>query len=197
MRKLVSLLVILGLVLQSGCSPDVASPDSEPQTTAVPPQVPQDSSAPAKKDLQVERALRKMSAEEVNETLSGMPPQERTEVVLRFLSFTLLYFYSVYHRYPNAQEGIDLLLTPPPAPGGKEVEPFAREMLLVDGWQRKVQYQPVDFPNGLPGFRLRSLGPDGVESGDDVAPDVENLSVEVTGTIAAGGLEEIKSPGQQ
>ncbi len=198
MRRIVALMAVLGLIFQTGCSPDVASPDTqvvfqEPQSPA-PAQAPTGSS-PLAKGARIERDLRGMGPEEVNETLSGMPPQERSEVVLRFLSFTLLFYYSVYNHYPSAEEGLDILLTPPPAPNGKTYEPFARDVLLLDGWQRKVQYQPVSFPNGLPGFKLRSLGPDGVESGDDLAPDVENLTVEVTATIAAGGLDEMKQPG--
>ncbi len=199
MRRIIALMAVPGLLLLKGCSPDVASPETKVET-----QAPQSSStvqAPpvpsvSSKGLQIERSLRGMGPEEVNETLAGMSPQERTEVVLRFLSFTLLFYYSVYNQYPTAEEGLDILLAPPPAPSGKVYEPFARDVLLVDGWQRKVQYQPVSFPNGLPGFRLRSLGPDGVESSDDIAPDVENLSIEVTATIAAGGLDEIQNPKQ-
>ncbi len=199
MRRLVALALIMGLMLQSGCSPDVASPEtqavSQESQVSSPGQTPP-GSPPSSDGLRLERALRGMGPEEVNETLSGMDPLERTEVVLRFLSFTLLFYYSVYNRYPTAEEGLDILLDPPPAPSGKVFEPFARDVLLIDGWQRKVQYQPIDFPNGLPGFRLRSLGPDGVESADDMAPDVEDLSVEVTATIAAGGLDEMKQQGQ-
>jgi hypothetical protein len=198
MRRFVILVAVLGMVLQTGCSPDVASPDTKvgvsPQETSV--GQPATEPSPSNKGLRIERDLRGMGPEEVNETLAGMQPQERTEVVLRFLSFTLLFYYSVYNHYPTAEEGLDILLNPPPAPTGKVYEPFARDVLLIDGWQRKVQYQPVAFPNGLPGFKLRSLGPDGVESGDDVPPDVENLTIEVTATIAAGGLDEIKQPGQ-
>ena len=199
MRRFMALSVVLGLLSLLGCSPDVASPE-----TKVEPQAPQASpdvqaspvSSVSSKGLQIERSLRGMGPEEVNETLAGMQPQERTEVVLRFLSFTLLFYYSVYNQYPTAEEGLDILLAPRPAPSGKVYEPFARDVLLVDGWQRKVQYQPVSFPNGLPGFKLRSLGPDGVESSDDVAPDVENLSIEVTATIAAGGLDQMQQPEQ-
>jgi hypothetical protein len=137
-------------------------------------------------------AMGKMSPEEMKNTLAAMAPEERSKVVLRFLSFTLLFFYSVYHRYPTAEEGLEILLSPPPGPEGKVYDPFARDILLLDGWDRKVQFSTSTFSGNLPGFKLRSLGPDGVESGDDIFPDVEDVTIQVTGTIAAGGLDNPK-----
>jgi hypothetical protein len=192
------LIFLIGIGLLSGCSPDVASPDLEQasQVQADRQEVtPNLTTQPAAEDkLALEKAMKKMNPEDINATLASMQPEERTEVVLRFVSFALLFYYSVYNRYPTVEEGLDILLNPPPAPNGKIYDPFAREVLLLDGWQRKLQYTILTFANGLPGFKLRSLGPDGVPSEDDVAPDVEELAVEVTATIAAGGLGDIPAP---
>lgn len=184
--------ILIPALLLAGCSPNVASPDAQPSakgdsksTSAVPQEGSSFVSGGANPgDL--------MGAENIEQTLNEMPPDERTTVILRFVSFALLYFYTVYKRYPTAEEGLAILLNPPPAPDGTKKEPFARDILLLDQWGRKVHYVPTPFPNGLPGFKLSSLGPDGVVSGDDLVPDVEQVTMETSAIIAQGGLDSYK-----
>jgi general secretion pathway protein G len=71
--------------------------------------------------------------------------------------------------YPATEEGLQALIK---APSGKESRwsgPYLEE-LPVDPWQNAYQYR---FPgsknvNGARGYDLWSLGPDGVESADDI-----------------------------
>ena len=71
--------------------------------------------------------------------------------------------------YPSANEGLNALVK---APSGKEARwkgPYLEEVPL-DPWQNPYQYH---FPgaknvNGPRGYDVWSLGPDGVESADDI-----------------------------
>jgi hypothetical protein len=197
-------MVVLLLILFSGCAPTPASLDAEDTAKAedaaggeagtdsqAAPQSPPDMALGLPGGINP-AGMGKLGAEDIQEILDDMNPDEHTEVVLRFVSFTLLFYYYVYNAYPTAEQGLDILLNPPPAPDGKTYDPFAREILLKDGWGNRLVYEPKQVGDGLPFFKLRSLGADGIESGDDVFPDVEEVSLEVTGTIAAGGLNEAR-----
>lgn len=197
--------LVLPCLLWSGCSVDVASVEEEqpnlspPKREApalslkIPTQAGSDKGSGAKADAAVRSLRGKMSPEEIQATLDSMDEYEQTTVILRFLSFTLLFYYSVYDIFPSEDEGLAILLDPPPSPNEKKYE-FARDILLLDGWGREVQYREDSFGD-LPGFKLRSLGPDGVESADDMFPEaeIEKLSIEVTMTIAAGGLSKVSA----
>jgi len=71
--------------------------------------------------------------------------------------------------FPSTQEGLQALIK---APAGKETRwkaPYLED-LPTDPWQNPYQYK---FPgskniNGPRGYDIWSLGPDGVESGDDI-----------------------------
>ncbi|GMV67289.1 MAG: hypothetical protein AMXMBFR75_30810 [Candidatus Hinthialibacteria bacterium] len=193
-RTLFTWLLCFSLILPMGCSPDVASTDpqgSTQSTPEIPPGGP--AAAPPGQNALLDPQINQMNEEDIEKTLQTMDPVERSRVVLRFLSFTMLLFYSVYDRYPTAEEGLDILLNPPPSQKRRDNTPFAKDVLLNDGWGRKIQYEVTDFGNGLPGFKLRSLGPDGILSDDDLYPDVQELAVQATGTIAAGGLDQAHS----
>ncbi len=184
--------ILIPALLFAGCSPNVASPDEKP---SAPGDAKSSTSTPKEGASFIRGGANPgdlMGAENIEQTLGEMPPDERTTVILRFVSFALLYFYTVYKRYPTEEEGLAILLNPPPAPDGSKKEPFARDILLLDQWGRQVHYVSTPFPNGLPGFKLSSLGPDGVASTDDLFPDVEQVTMETSAIIAQGGLESFK-----
>ena len=201
-RNIIGAIFVLLPVLLAGCAPTPASLDSEDTVKA---EVAASGEAGTESQAQPQSPPNKplglpgginpagmgnLGAEDIQGILDGMSPDEHTEVVLRFVSFTLLFYYAVYNTYPTAEQGLDILLDPPPDPDGKTYDPFAREILLQDGWGNRLVYEPKLVGDRLPFFKLSSLGADGIESGDDVFPDVEEVSLEVTGTIAAGGLDK-------
>lgn len=191
-----AIILCFSLTLPMGCSPDVASTDTSPAGQSTSGQSSAATDPEGKESALFGSQFNQMNDEDIQKTLETMEPVERTRVVLRFLSFTMLLFYSIYDRYPAAGEGLEILLTPPPSTKRRDNAPFAKDVLLLDGWGRKIQYEVTDFGNSLPGFKLRSLGPDGTLSGDDLFPDVQELAIQATGTIAAGGLDKIDSATQ-
>lgn len=131
-------------------------------------------------------------AESIDEALSKMTPDQHTEVMLRYVSLQLLLYFSMYREYPSSEQGLDLLLGPvPPPPSGRgKYEPIAKPEHLKDGWGNKLTYEEITLDNGVPGFKLRSLGADGILSDDDRAPDMEDDVAQVTEQILAGALDK-------
>jgi hypothetical protein len=200
-RTPITAAILAVMLLMLGCAPNTASPGDDvtagsvPQSKTAPTGEPQpEGQLQPGGNSAIAKMMNKMNREDIDQTLAAMSPDERTKVVLRFVSFTMVFYFYVYGHYPTQEEGLDILLAPPPSPEGKKYDPFAREVLLLDGWGRKLQYTVTAGENGLPGFKLRSLGPDGTESGDDVFPDVEEVVAQVTGTIVAGGVPEAHRP---
>lgn len=71
--------------------------------------------------------------------------------------------------YPTTEEGLDALVKPPADKKARWKGPYLEEVPL-DPWQNAYQYR---FPgskniNGARGYDVWSLGPDGVESADDI-----------------------------
>lgn len=203
--RLMSLLLILPLSLPMGCAPKSASVDEEAKTSEasspnpIPSGDPGDNGDPASSAPNFgfpknPAEMGKMDTEDIETILAGMSPDEHTTVILRFVSLTLLFFYAVFDRFPTAEEGLDILLDPPPAPDGKTFEnPFARDILLLDAWGQRVVYEPVTLDDGQPFFSLKSLGEDGVEGNDDMTPepDFEKVTLETAQRIAAGELDQM------
>ena len=200
--KCVPLILTAALLLPAGCSPTVATFEGEEEAS----QTAQGGGEDAAKNEQGANPLQRenfglpsnpaqmgsLEPEEITRILSEYPPEEQTTIILRFLSFTLLFFYAVYQRYPTAEEGLGILLAPPPAPDGRKIDALAREILLSDSWGRRMAYAPTTIEGGLPFFSLRSLGPDGLESADDIVPDVEEVCKETSQRIAAGELDRME-----
>jgi general secretion pathway protein G len=85
-----------------------------------------------------------------------------------------LFMYRVHvGRFPDDREGVVALWDPPADDLAREKwhGPYiTSEDLMIDPWGRLYAYAPVDGPAM---FDLRSLGADGVVSGDDiVAADI-------------------------
>ncbi len=71
--------------------------------------------------------------------------------------------------YPSTEQGLEALMKAPAGKEGKWKGPYLEE-LPKDPWDNAYQYR---FPgskniNGSKGYDVWSLGPDGVESADDI-----------------------------
>jgi hypothetical protein len=200
-----ALLLILPLLLPMGCAPKSASVEEESKTSEATSPAPVPSGEAGASGDQANNAanfgfprnpaeMGKMDTEDIETILAGMSPDEHTTVILRFVSLTLLFFYAVFDRFPTPEEGLDILLNPPPAPDGKAFEnPFARDILLLDAWGQRIVYEPITLEDGQPFFSLKSLGEDGVEGNDDRVPepDFEKVTLETAQRIAAGELDKM------
>ena len=97
--------------------------------------------------------------------LDGQAKNTYAEADIRtIISTALLFFKMDVGRYPTTQEGLNALLVNP-AVVLKWKGPYC-EALTVDPWGRSYQYY-CPGRNGAE-YDLFSLGPDGVESADDI-----------------------------
>lgn len=75
-------------------------------------------------------------------------------------------------RYPTTEEGLGILLTPPPDAGRKWRGPYIKELRL-DPWENEYEYRsPGQF--GSKTYDLWSNGADGQPGGEDYNEDVVN-----------------------
>lgn len=105
--------------------------------------------------------------------VGGIFEGRKEEVAAIFVTQTAKIPFQTYKldvgNYPSTEEGISALVK---APSGKEARwkgPYLEEVPL-DPWGNSYQYR---FPgskniNGARGYDIWSLGPDGVESADDI-----------------------------
>lgn len=68
--------------------------------------------------------------------------------------------------YPTTEQGLRALMTPPANAGNRWRGPYI-DRIPNDPWGNPYQYRYPGVRN-VGGFDLWSLGPDGVESGDDI-----------------------------
>lgn len=70
--------------------------------------------------------------------------------------------------YPSTQEGLQALITPPPDKTAMWKGPYLEDNKVpLDPWKRPYQYKYPGTHNKT-GYDVYSLGPDGVESDDDI-----------------------------
>jgi general secretion pathway protein G len=83
-----------------------------------------------------------------------------------------LEFYQLDNaRFPNADQGLQALVTrptAPPEPRSYNPAGYIKAEALVDPWDQPFQYR-IPGDHNPQSFDIWSLGPDGVESGDDIA----------------------------
>ena len=72
-------------------------------------------------------------------------------------------------RYPTTAQGLQALVTRPEGDKGRWRGPYIKldDNILLDPWMQPLQYRSPGVHNTA-GFDLYSLGPDGVESDDDI-----------------------------
>lgn len=82
-----------------------------------------------------------------------------------------LEFYQLDNaRYPNADQGLDALVNKPSAaPIPRDYNPagYIKSEALLDPWDQPFQYR-IPGTNNPHSFDVWSIGPDGVEGGDDI-----------------------------
>lgn len=102
------------------------------------------------------------------ELVAAMPPDEQARTVINFLGIALFAYRCHTGRYPSAQEGLQALVQRPEAlqPPHLWQGAYSPPAFLTDPWARPYEYRWLDGPSIL--FDLRSLGPDGIESEDDI-----------------------------
>ena len=83
-----------------------------------------------------------------------------------------LEFYQMDNaRFPTADQGLEALVTKPtspPVPRAYAPGGYVKQEALEDPWGQKFQYR-IPGTNNPHSFDIWSLGPDGVEGGDDIA----------------------------
>ena len=74
----------------------------------------------------------------------------------------------VFGQYPTTEQGIKALVERPTIPPIPANWAAVMRKMPVDPWQNEFQYRkgPAEDPSS---FELRSLGPDGVSSDDDIS----------------------------
>jgi len=100
---------------------------------------------------------------------SGLTSIEEAQMVINFLALALMTFRCHTGRYPDQEEGLQVLVEPlADVPQDREwLGPYSAKAHLMDPWGTRYQYRWLDHPEIL--FDLRSFGPDGVESEDDLS----------------------------
>ena len=83
-----------------------------------------------------------------------------------FLTTLVVYYGSLNHRLPTSEEGLAVLATKPANAGPEWIKLLDQPPL--DPWGNVYQYRLA--PDHFAGFEVFSLGPDGVESTDDIHP---------------------------
>lgn len=134
--------------------------------------------APSGDDDRLERILRPQTIDE-------------TRACVRFLGFALAEYRRNNGDVPTDEEGLSALVIPPRRHAatwglydlGKNYAPPG----MLDMWGREYYYKRIDSSAGLP-FVVRSLGPDGVLSADDIEHDSAVWSVysELNGLSSQG-----------
>jgi general secretion pathway protein G len=94
-----------------------------------------------------------------------------TKVKLTRLEQALEFYQMDNARFPTTDQGLEALVrkpTTPPEPRSYTPGGYLKEDGLVDPWGQTFQYR-IPGTNNPHSFDLWSLGPDGVEGGDDIA----------------------------
>ena len=102
----------------------------------------------------------------------GASRSQTAKVQVENIAAALDHFALDVGRYPNADEGLEALVKPPPGVANWDGPYLQRSSALIDPWQRKYLYR-------VPGqhdddFDVWTYGSDGVEGGSKEARDVGN-----------------------
>ena len=121
--------------------------------------------------LGVSSASTDVGLQSPEEIVATLPPAEQARTVINALAFFLTAYRCHTGQFPSQHEGLKALVERP-----ESVQPpeswqgsYSPESFLTDPWGRPYQYRWLDGAEIL--FDLRSLGPDGVQSEDDLTLD--------------------------
>ena len=91
-----------------------------------------------------------------------------TEGKIRTLEAALVQYKTLNGRYPTQAQGVEALVTRPTTdPQPKRWSQSVKAEGILDPWENKIQYRNPGKKNPN-GFDVFSMGPDRVESGDDI-----------------------------
>lgn len=91
-----------------------------------------------------------------------------TQGKVRSLEASLMSYKTMNMFYPTQQQGLEALVTRPASdPVPKRWSQFVKADGIMDPWGRKIQYRNPGKHNPQ-GYDVFSMGPDGVESEDDI-----------------------------
>jgi general secretion pathway protein G len=91
-----------------------------------------------------------------------------TEGKIRTIESGLTSYRTVNGRYPTQAQGIEALVTRPSTdPQPKRWSPLLKADGIIDAWDNKIQYRNPGKKNPN-GYDVFSMGPDRVESADDI-----------------------------
>jgi len=74
-------------------------------------------------------------------------------------------------RYPSTEEGLNALMTAPPASAGKWTGPYLKKGVPLDPWGNGYQYRA---PGTKAEYEILSLGKDGQPGGSGEAADISS-----------------------
>lgn len=122
------------------------------------------------------------------------PPRSEAELRVRLCAAGLFVFYQHLGRLPTAEEGLTVLFQAPADERDQErwLGPYVEKRWTVDPWSRDIEL--IASPGRPMGIDIRSLGPDGLPSEDDIlALDHQELH-EAFAVVEQGGLPVTQGP---
>jgi general secretion pathway protein G len=78
-----------------------------------------------------------------------------------------------YGNYPDSNAGLEALVNPPESEDGKKVQSFIDRESILDQWKK-----PYHFELNENGFKVQTLGADGVIGGEGINADVDLATVQ-------------------
>lgn len=104
--------------------------------------------------------------EELEKRLTSDDPLVDVEKSLTFITMGLYLYYSHCNEFPTTEEGLDYLVDCPDKFKGVWKGPYSNREKFKDPWNSPFEYELKKSPP-FP-FQIKSLGPDGVISDDDI-----------------------------
>jgi general secretion pathway protein G len=98
----------------------------------------------------------------------------RAKADIAQLETQIEYLFLHMDRYPQTEEGLEILVTPPGEGGDKWRGPYLKEV-RPDPWGNPYRYRSPGL-HGSKTYDLWSTGADGADGGEDVNTDVKNWS---------------------
>lgn len=88
------------------------------------------------------------------------------------INTALLEYQRTFGSYPDANTGLEALVTPPATEDGQTPSPFIDRDSVLDQWKKPYHFELTDS-----GFKVLSLGADGAVGGEGINADVDLASI--------------------
>ena len=89
------------------------------------------------------------------------------------INSALVDYKRTYGNYPDSNTGLEALVNPPESESGNKVSSFIDRESILDQWKKPYHYEISDE-----GFKVLSLGADGVIGGEGINADVDLASLQ-------------------